>query len=75
MQFAARVCPLELDTLNAHDLPDCRWVQDAAHIVTELGGRAAMPIAIEAIQQALQRRTEAATLDTMPALCEVGSIT
>lgn len=46
-------------------------VQDAACMVADLGGRAALPVALEAMQQALQRRAEAATLDTMPALSTV----
>ena len=40
-------------------------------MVADLGGRAALPVALEAMQQALQRRAEAATQETMPALCTV----
>ena len=41
-------------------------------MVTELGGRAALPIAIEAMQLALQRRSEVVTPDTVPGLAQVG---
>ena len=40
-------------------------------MIADLGGKLAMPLALEAMQLCLQRRAEAATVDSMPELAQV----